>query len=412
MLLRLLLTAGQAVHNDLLWLSAAAIPEARHRDEGGNDMRYKEFKGSAKLSMLGMGAMRLPVIGGDQGNIDYEKAKAIIDRAYQGGVNYYDTAYIYHNGKSEEFLGKALAEYPRESYYVADKFNLQAEPDYKKQFPEQLSRLNMEYIDFYLIHGIQDAWMDQFLECGALRYFDELKKQGKIRNLGFSFHASPNSLRKLLKIYPWDFVQIQLNYLDWHYGDAKELYEILEEAEIPIMIMEPVRGGKLANLTPEAEAILKEADPEASIASWALRFVMSRPQVQVVLSGMSNLEQMEDNLHIFSETACLTEEEEALVKKAADEFRSKVGVGCTACRYCTPNCPIGLDIPKILSLYNDVKLANEEWRATFADAMPEGKRPEDCIGCGACTGHCPQSLDVPAAMKEMAEIRKKFQKEQ
>ena len=375
-------------------------------------MQYKKFKSSAKLSILGMGAMRLPVVGGDQGNIDYEKAKAIIDRAYQGGVNYYDTAYIYHNGKSEEFLGKALAEYPRESYYVADKFNLQAEPDYKKQFPEQLSRLNMEYIDFYLIHGIQDAWMDQFLECGALRYFDELKKQGKIRNLGFSFHASPDSLRKLLKIYPWDFVQIQLNYLDWYYGDAKELYEILEEAEIPIMIMEPVRGGKLANLTPEAEAILKEADPEASIASWALRFVMSRPQVLVVLSGMSNLEQMEDNLHIFSETACLTEEEEALVKKAADEFRSKVGVGCTACRYCTPNCPIGLDIPKILSLYNDVKLVNEEWRATFADAMPEGKRPEDCIGCGACTGHCPQSLDVPAVMKEMAEIRKKFQKEQ
>ena len=375
-------------------------------------MQYKKFKSSAKLSILGMGAMRLPVVGGDQGNIDYEKAKAIIDRAYQGGVNYYDTAYIYHNGKSEEFLGKALAEYPRESYYVADKFNLQAEPDFKKQFPEQLSRLNMEYIDFYLIHGIQDAWMDQFLECGALRYFDELKKQGKIRNLGFSFHASPDSLRKLLKIYPWDFVQIQLNYLDWYYGDAKELYEILEEAEIPIMIMEPVRGGKLANLTPEAEAILKEADPEASIASWALRFVMSRPQVQVVLSGMSNLEQMEDNLHIFSETACLTEEEEALVKKAADEFRSKVGVGCTACRYCTPNCPIGLDIPKILSLYNDVKLVNEEWRATFADAMPEGKRPEDCIGCGACTGHCPQSLDVPAVMKEMAEIRKKFQKEQ
>lgn len=375
-------------------------------------MQYKKFKSSAKLSMLGMGAMRLPVVGGDQGNIDYEKAKAIIDRAYQGGVNYYDTAYIYHSGKSEEFLGKALAEYPRESYYVADKFNLQAEPDYKKQFPEQLSRLNMEYIDFYLIHGIQDAWMDQFLECGALRYFDELKKQGRIRNLGFSFHASPDSLRKLLKIYPWDFVQIQLNYLDWYYGDAKELYEILEEAEIPIMIMEPVRGGKLANLTPEAEEILKEADPEASIASWALRFVMSRPQVQVVLSGMSNLEQMEDNLHIFSETACLTEEEEALVKKAADEFRSKVGVGCTACRYCTPNCPIGLDIPKILSLYNDVKLANEEWRATFADAMPEGKRPEDCIGCGACTGHCPQSLDVPAVMKEMAEIRKKLQKEQ
>lgn len=187
------------------------------------------------------------------------------------------------------------------------------------------------------------------------------------------------------------------------------LPEGMDAMRLPVMVMEPVRGGKLAGLTPEAEAIFKEADPEASIASWALRFVMSRPRVQVVLSGMSDLEQVEDNLHTFSEKACLTEEEETLVKKASDEFRSKVAVGCTACHYCTPNCPIGLDIPKILSLYNDVKLVNEEWRATFADDLPEGKRPEDCIGCGACTGHCPQSLDVPAIMKEMAEIRKKFQ---
>lgn len=372
-------------------------------------MQYKNFKDTTKLSRLGMGAMRLPVIGEDQGNIDYKKAKAIIDQAYENGVNYYDTAYIYHNGKSEEFLGKALAEYPRDSYYVADKFNFQAQPDYTKQLPEQLSRLNVDYIDFYLIHGIQDAWVDQFLECGAIRYFNEMKKQGKIKNLGFSFHASPETLRRLLKIYPWDFVQIQLNYLDWYYGDAKELYEILEEAGIPIMVMEPVRGGKLASLTPEAEAIFKEADPEASIASWALRFVMSRPQVQVILSGMSDLRQAEDNIHTFSEKTCLTEQEEAVVEKAAEEFHSKVAVGCTACRYCCPNCPKELDIPKILSLYNDVKLINEEWRATFADALPEGKRPEDCIGCGACTAHCPQSIDVPVIMKEMAEIRKKFQ---
>lgn len=374
-------------------------------------MRYKKFKDTQELSMLGMGAMRLPVVGEDQGNIDYEKAKAVIDRAYQGGINYYDTAYIYHNGKSEEFLGKALAEYPRDSYYVADKFNLQAEPDYKKQFPEQLSRLNMEYIDFYLIHGIQDAWMDQFLECGALRYFDGLKKEGKIKNLGFSFHGSPASMKKLLKIYPWDFVQIQLNYLDWYYGDAKELYDILEEAGIPVIIMEPVRGGKLASLTPEAEAMFKEADSQASIASWAMRFVMSRPQVQVVLSGMSDPGQVEDNLLTFSEKPFLTEDEEELVKKALDAFRSKIAVGCTACHYCTPNCPVGIDIPKVLSLYNDVKLVNEEWRANFADSMPEGKRPEDCIGCGACTEHCPQSLDVPAIMQEMAEIRKKLRQE-
>lgn len=367
-------------------------------------MQYKNFKDNISISRLGMGAMRLPVVGEDQGNIDYDKAKEIIDYAYKNGINYYDTAYIYHNQKSEEFLGKALKEYPRESFYVADKFNLQAQPDCAKQFQEQLDRLQMEYIDFYLMHGIQDPWIEEFFNSGAIAYFDEKKKEGKIRNLGFSFHGSPDNLRRLLKAYQWDFVQIQLNYFDWYYGEAKVLYEILEEAGIPIMVMEPVRGGRLASLTPEAEKVLKDAEPDASISSWALRWVMSRPQVQVVLSGMSNMEQIQDNVRTFSEKGELSDEEDALLKKAAEIFRPTVAVPCTACRYCCPECPQGLDIPKILALYNDIKMG-EVWRASFANALPEGKRPEDCIGCGSCTSHCPQSIDVPSIMQEFAKMR-------
>lgn len=369
-------------------------------------MQYKNYKDGIRLSRLGMGAMRLPVVGEDQGNIDYEKAKELIDYAYKQGVNYYDTAYIYHNQKSEEFLGKALKEYPRESFYVADKFNFQAQPDYEKQLKEQLDRLQMEYIDFYLLHGIQDPWTEDLLNSGAVSYFDQMKKEGKIHYLGFSFHGSPDNLRRLVKLYKWDFVQIQLNYYDWYYGEAKVLYDILEEAGIPIMVMEPVRGGRLAALTEEAEKVLKDAQPDATISSWALRWVMTRPQVQVVLSGMSNMEQIKDNVHTFSEKEELTKEEEALVKKAAEIFRPSVAVPCTGCRYCCPDCPQGLDIPRLLSIYNDVKILGENWRAGFANALPEGKRPEDCIGCGSCTSHCPQSIDVPSVMQEFAEIRK------
>lgn len=368
-------------------------------------MKYKKYKDGCSLSRLGMGAMRLPVIGEDQGNIDYEKAKEIIDYAYKNGVNYYDTAFIYHNQKSEEFLGKALKEYPRESYYVADKFNFQAQPDFKKQFEEQLKRLDMDYIDFYLMHGIQDPWVEDFLNCDAITYFDQMKKEGKIRNLGFSFHGTPDCLSRLLLVYEWDFVQIQLNYFDWYYGEAKIFYDILEKAGIPIIVMEPVRGGRLASLTPEAEKVLKEAEPEASISSWALRWVIGKPQVQVILSGMSNMEQVKDNVHTCSESDGLTEAEEKLVKKAAEIFRPTVAVPCTACRYCCPDCPKELDIPRILGLYNDMKMG-DGWRAGFADSLPEGKRPEDCIGCGSCTSHCPQSIDVPAIMEEFAKIRK------
>ena len=362
-------------------------------------MQFKSFQ-NIQLSRLGMGNMRLPV---KDDKIDYDAAKAVIDEAYKSGINYFDTAYIYHGGESEVFTGKALKEYPRESYYVADKFNFQAQPDYAKQFSDQLDRLQMDYIDFYLLHGIQDNFVDDILKSGAIEYFNQLKKEGKIKYFGFSFHGNEENLMKVLAANTWDFVQIQLNYYDWEYGNHKRLYEILAERNIPVMVMEPVHGGLLANMNKESAALLKEADPNASLASWAMRWVMSLEHVQVVLSGMNTLEQMKDNVTTFSDAKMVTEEEKKLLKQAAALLRKDVSYPCTACRYCVPNCPMGLNIPELLRAYNDMKTGGA-WRLVNLFGLPEDKQPSACIGCGNCTAHCPQSLAIPDAMAEMAEM--------
>lgn len=368
-------------------------------------MQYKDFRNEIRLSRLGMGVMRLPVCGGDA-DIDYEKAQSIIDAAMESGINYYDTAYIYHGGKSEEFLGAALSKYPRDSFYVADKYNLQAEPDYRKQFSEQLRRLGMDRIDFYLLHGIQDSFADEILANGAIEYFDGLKKAGKIRYFGFSFHGSAPMLRKILAAYPWDFVQMQLNYYDCYCGSAKELYEILEEAGLPVMVMEPVHGGMLANLRPDAAQALNKLDGNRSPASWAIQWVINRPQVQVVLSGMSDLAQLADNAATVSAGKPLSEEADTAIREAAKLQYAEVAVPCTGCRYCCPNCPMGLDIPLLLREYNEAKIGGA-WRFTGVYALSEDKRPTSCIGCGVCTQHCPQSLDVPKYMEEMKQMMRR-----
>lgn len=366
-------------------------------------MQYREFKNGIKLSRLGMGNMRLPVEDKPGNPIDYPRAKAIIDEAIRQGINYFDTAYIYHNGKSEEFTGKALSDYPRESYYIADKFNFQAQPDYRLQFREQLERLQTDYIDFYLLHGIQDNFISEILSSGCIEYFDHLKKQGKIRFLGFSFHGNTENMRKMLAAYPWDFVQIQLNYYDWEYGNQRKLYEILTEAHIPVMVMEPLHGGLLARLNEKARALLLQADPDASLASWAMRWVMSLDNVQVVLSGMNDPKQMADNVKTFTENKAANEEEKALLKEAAALLRPDIAVACTGCHYCCPNCPQELDIPVLLTAYNDAK-ADASWRLSNLTALPENKQPSACIGCDSCTEHCPQSLPIPDVMAEMAKM--------
>ena len=366
-------------------------------------MQYKSFKDEVQISRLGMGNMRLPVKTDVPGEpVDYERAKAIVDAAVAAGVNYFDTAYIYHNGESEGFTGRALAEYPRDSYFVADKFNFQAQPDYRAQFAEQLERLGLDRIDFYLLHGIQDYFSEDIIASGCIEYFDRMKREGKIRWLGFSFHGSIPVLKRMLDIYDWDFVQIQLNYYDWYCGEAREQYEILHEAGIPVMVMEPVHGGMLAKLEPEAEKLLKYAAPEASAASWAMRFVLGLEGVQVVLSGMSDIEQLTDNAATFSACEPLKDVEQTLVKRVCEIQHASVAVACTGCRYCTPNCPKGLDIPRLLKAYNDAKIGGT-WRLTNL-VLPEDEMPGNCIGCGACASHCPQSFRIPDYLKELDEM--------
>lgn len=366
-------------------------------------MQDKTFKDEIQLSRLGMGVMRLPILEGNEAKIDYEKAEQLISHCMEQGINYYDTAYIYHGGKSEEFLGKALAKYPRDSFYVADKYNFQAQPDYCKQFQEQLVRLNMDRIDFYLLHGLQDTFAEEMIGNGCISYFDQMKKDGKIKYLGFSFHGTAELLKKLLKLYSWDFVQIQFNYYDWYFTDAKELYEILEQAQIPVMVMEPVHGGLLANLTEKAADKLKPMNSELSLASWAMRWVMGYDNIQVVLSGMSDDIQVYDNIKTFSEAVPLTDEEKEEIKEAVEMQKATITVPCTECRYCTPNCPQGLDIPFLLESYNKAKVGGV-WRIRHLKQMPEEKSPAACIGCKACTKHCPQGFEIPKYIKELDEM--------
>ena len=369
-------------------------------------MIYNNFR-DIKLSALGMGNMRLPVIDGDQKNIDYELGQKMIDRCMAAGINYYDTAYIYHGGLSEEFVGRTLVDkYPRDSFYVATKFNLGANPDYKAQLEEQLTRLHTDHIDFYLLHGIGDQTLDGYMTCGCLEYFREMKKEGKIVNLGFSFHGKPEFLRKAIELFPdTDFIQLQLNYYDWYHGTAEEQYNICAEKGIPVMVMEPVHGGLLQNLSDEAAADLKKINPDVSLASFALRFVAELPQVAVTLSGMSNFEQVEDNIRTFENLSPLSDKEKKAVIKAADITYSAVGAPCTGCRYCVDHCPMELDIPALLVMYNEYKVGGA-WRLSRLNKEPS-MTPASCISCGACTASCPQSLEVYNYMTEMsAELEK------
>jgi len=366
-------------------------------------MIYKNFKGT-KLSLLGLGAMRLPQKGEGWGMpIIHDEAEELIDYALANGINYFDTAYIYHGGESEVLLGNALKKHPRESFYVADKYSMNAEPDYKKQFETQLERLQMDYIDFYLLHAVQDTNIEKYLSNGCIEYFEELKSQGKIKHLGFSFHGSPEAMERMTAHRQWDFCLMQLNYLDWHHNNAKVLYDHLVEKGIAVQVMEPVHGGLLARLNDEAAAPLLAADHDASLASWALRFVAELPGVAVVLSGMSNIEQAADNIATISKLQPLTAEEHATILEASTIFNRTIGVTCTDCRYCVKDCPKGLAIPYLLHTYNSSRTGGE-WRLNRLAALNVDKQPAACISCGVCVKICPQNLDIPKFMNEMAGV--------
>ena len=373
-------------------------------------MQYKQLCGE-KLSRLGMGNMRLPTL---DGKIDEAKAQAIFDYLIVEGVNYFDTAYVYHGGESEKFVGKALKKYPRDSYYLADKLpsnELQKGRSPEEIFEEQLARCDVEYFDFYLLHNLSEGSYDIFTDenVGAISYLLAQKAAGRIRHLGVSSHAKPETLKKFLENHhdAMEFVQIQLNYLDWDMQDAKSQYEIISSYGLPVWVMEPCRGGRLASLSPAADKILKDAAPDASIASWAFRWVQSLENVGVVLSGMTQMDQAVDNVKTFSEAMNLTESENATLMTALELFRSEVNVPCTACHYCD-GCPVGIDIPAVLGLYNKFRIDKSPFIRMQVDKLSAG--PADCIACGACKPKCPQNIDIPAVMAEFAEELDKLPK--
>lgn len=358
-------------------------------------------KTGEQISLLGFGVMRLPTIGGDAGKIDYPAAQALIDRAMEAGINYFDTAFGYHEGNSEVFLGEALSRYPRDSYYIATKmppWPLTSEQDVHTIFETQLKRLQVDYFDFYLLHNVSVKHLEIFERFKVLDFLKEKQKEGKLRHLGFSFHDRPELLRKMMELHPWDFAQIQLNYLDWEDQNAKEQYEILTERGIPVTIMEPVRGGALADLPEESVRVLQQANPNASVASWAIRFAAQLPGVLTVLSGMSNREQLEDNIATLSPLVPLSPQENQAIEKAVDIFRRNGAIPCTACRYCM-DCPFGVDIPKTFALYNHYQHTKKTISFEAGYEMLAENGPESCTACQACVEKCPQNIAIPERMQ-------------
>ena len=374
-------------------------------EPGVTRRRYKET--AMTLPLLGFGCMRLPRLSPDKPEIDFDTAAKMIDMAMKAGCNYFDTAYMYHNGLSERFLGEALKKYPRDSYYLTDKMPVwfaKTPGDIEKIFNEQLKRCQTEYFDFYLLHSLDENHWSEAQKLRACEFLDRMKKEGKITYLGFSNHASPETLRRFADAHKWDFAQIQMNYLDWEFSTSEEEYNILTERNIPVVVMESVRGGRLSNLTPELNAKLEAAQPGRSVSSWAFRWLMRHENVMVMLSGMSTMEQVEDNLKTFESDCALSDEQCAFLKEVAHEFKKSLTVPCTACRYCTDDCPQQLDIPGLLRVYNDYKY-DGWWHKGMLKDFAEDKLPSNCLGCGTCTGHCPQGIDIPSYMKKLANLQ-------
>lgn len=370
-------------------------------------MMYRDFQ-DVKLSALGMGAMRLPVVDGDDSKIDEAAAFAMVDEAMARGVNYYDTAWGYHSGNSELVMGKALARHPREKFYLATKFpgyDLSNMGKVEEIFEKQLEKCQVEYFDFYLFHNVCEMNIDAYLDpkYGTYDYLLAQKKNGRIRHLGFSAHGDYDVMKRFLEAYGKDmeFCQIQLNYLDWDFQDAKRKVELLNQWNIPVWVMEPLRGGKLASLAPEDEAKLKALRPDEGIPAWAFRYLQSIPSVVVTLSGMSNMEQMKENIATFETDKPLNETELETLHAIAQGMVKKIVLPCTACHYCTSHCPQGLDIPNLLSLYNEHCFTQGGFIAPMAlSAIPADKQPSACIGCRSCEAVCPQDIKISEAMAD------------
>ena len=366
-------------------------------------MEYRENKRlNARVSLLGFGGMRFPTDG--EGKIREAEAAGMLRRALEGGVNYFDTAHYYHDSQSEAFLGRVLAGVPRDSYYLATKlpvWKVESVSDAQAIFDLQLERLHTGYFDFYLFHALDRKRWQAVKKQGMVEWAEELVRAGKIRRLGFSFHDSYEAFEEILTARQWDFCQLQLNYVDWLFQDGKAKVELLEERRIPVWVMEPLRGGRLARLSDQEAAPLKAMRPDETIPAWAFRFLQSIPSVTMVLSGMSDLEQMKANIATFQTEAPLNEKEAAGLMEVAGGMVSQTALPCTACHYCVSHCPKGLNIPELLALYNEHSFTGGGFLAPMAlSAIPQDKWPSACIGCRSCEKVCPQQLKISEAMAD------------
>lgn len=372
--------------------------------------KRKMEKLGIETSLLGFGCMRFPVTA--EGKIDEPEAEKMLDKAITAGVNYIDTAYPYHNGESEPFVGKALKKYDRSSLYLATKlpcWSVERLEDVDRIFNEQLSRLQTDYIDFYLLHALEKKRFDKMVELGVVKRLEELKAEGKIKYLGFSFHDDYETFERIISYREWDFCQIQLNYMDTEIQAGLKGYRLAEENGIPMVIMEPIKGGSLAAFAEDITGMFRELKPEASVASFALRWVGTLPNIKVILSGMSTMEQVEDNLATFSPFEPLSEKESETIDNIVKLINSRVQNGCTGCRYCMP-CPAGVDIPGNFSVWNTYHMYQNYnmVKGRWERGLGEEKQAKNCIKCGKCEKACPQKLNIREDLERVqADLDKK-----
>ena len=391
-------------------------------------MTYNKLK-DKKLSTLGYGGMRLPTkeVNG-KNTVDEAEAERLLTHAYENGVNLFDTAFFYHAGESERVLGKILNKFPRDTWYLSNKMpgNFMEIKDGKilldvasmgmknmtvstpsEVFEYQLNNCGVDYFDFYMLHNVSESTFDLYTDesLGILRYLLEEREKGRIRHLGFSTHGRPETIEKFLDMYDcFEFVMLQVNYLDWSLQEAQKKYEIIAKHGLPIFAMEPVRGGKLINPGKEAESILSAARPGDSMAKWAFRFLQSLPNMCVTISGMTTFEQLVENMDIFSSDNPMSDAEKEYLRKAVDTMASFVP--CTSCRYCTEACPVKLDIPLLITTYNEASHDFEWYVRDILETLPDDKKPEACTSCGVCNHHCPQGINIPETMHKFAALIK------
>ena len=372
-------------------------------------MIYRDFQ-DLHLSLLGFGTMRLPTTA--DGAIDEDTTQAMVDYALAHGVNYFDTAWAYMQNLSETVVGRCLKKHPRDSFYLATKYpghTLTCDPDPADTFAQQLEKCRVDYFDFHLFHSVSDGNIDGYLDprYGIIDFFREQKKAGRIRHLGFSTHGSLATVKRFLDAFPEaEFCQIQLNYMDWTLQEAKEKCDLLNAHNIPIWVMEPLRGGRLAALSPADMGRLRSAHPDWTAAEWAFRWIAGVPGVKLILSGMSNFVQMQQNVETFAAVQPLSAAENALLLDIGEGMKNSVP--CTGCRYCCDSCPMELDIPMMMNSLNEARFGAQMGIGMRMESLPADKQPTACLGCGACVEMCPQKIDIPSHMQELADILSKM----